>query len=380
MKFLPTLLLPVIAACSIGKVDDRSFDNDSTGATPQQATYSLDGLEVTLRNGRVDMPAAPGSASRISVAAFGPPVYGDLDDDQDLDAALILVLDGGGSGTFYYLAAALAEARGFVGTNAVLLGDRIIPGRVKIGHRNIVAEFLDRKASEPFSATPTVAVSRYAFLDGHELVAIADDRILKGWFTYGHEVRSYLPCDTDEELWVLGQSPALTDMLSTYSNLMRGLPVYAPVFVTLEGRAVDPPQDGFGASFGGAVYAERLLDANPAGNCREALITIQTPSAGAIIESPLTIRGRARGSWFFEGDFPIELRDADGNVMARSFVTASSDWMTTDFVDFSGSLTFTNPKRGSRGTLVLVKDNPSDRTELDDSTAIPVFFADQAGQ
>jgi len=376
MKLLLTLLLPVITACSIDRVADSAVENEATGANPLQAKYSLDGLEVTLRDGRIDMPAAPGSASKITVAALGPPVYGDLDGDQDMDAGLILVYQGGGSGTFYYLAAALAYDGAYRGTNAVLLGDRIIPGLVRIQNRTIVTDFLDREASQSFSATPTVSVSRYAFLDGDELIAVAQDRVQSGWLTSGHEVRSYQPCGADEELWVLGQSPALSEIKSTYSQLMRGAHVYAPLFVTLAGGAVDPPQDGFGASYDGAFFAERLLDVKRTGNCRDALITVQTPLPGAVIESPLTIRGRARGSWFFEGDFPILLKDADGKIIARSFVTAASEWMTTDFVDFLGSLSFTSPKRGSRGTLVFVKDNPSDRAELDDSTAIPVFFAD----
>lgn len=376
MKILPTLLLPLITACSIDNVADSAVEIDSIGANPLQATYSLDGLEVTLRDGRFDEPAAPGAASRTTLSVFGSPVYGDLDGDQDRDAAVILVHQGGGSGTFYYLAAALVEDRGYRGSNALLLGDRIVPGFVRINNRNIIADFLEREVSQPFSAAPTIAVSRYAFIDGHTLVAVDDDRVQSGWFTLGHEARSYLPCGKDEELWVLGQSPALPEIKSTYRNLMQGTHVYAPLFVTLAGGVVDPPQDGFGASYNGAFFAERLLDVKPTGNCRDAVITVETPSPGAVIESPLTIRGRARGSWFFEGDFAILLKDADGNVIARSYVTAATEWMTTDFVDFSGSLSFTSPKRGSRGTLVFVKDNPSDRAELDDSTAIPVFFAD----
>ncbi len=376
MKLSLTMLLPLITACSVDKVADIAVDFDTTGANPLQATYSLDGLEVTLRDGHFDMPAAPGAAARISVSVFGPPVYGYLDDDQDMDAALILVHQGGGSGTFYYVAAAIADESGYRGTNAVLLGDRIVPKLVNIQHRSIVAEFLDRKTSQPFSATPTVAVSRYAFLDGHELIALADDRIRSGWFTFGHEVRSYLPCGADEELWVLGQSPALSDIRSTYSGMLQNAHNYAPLFMILAGQVVDPPDEGFGASYDSAFIAERILDIKPTGNCRDTFITVDTPAPGAVIESPLTIRGRARGNWFFEGDFPILLKDADGDVIARSFVTAADESMTPEFVAFSGSLSFTKPKPGSRGTLVFVKDNPSDQAELDDSTAIPVFFAD----
>jgi len=68
------------------------------------------------------------------------------------------------------------------------------------------------------------------------------------------------------------------------------------------------------------------------------------------------------------------LEDADGNVVANSFVTAQGDWMTKEFVPFAGKLSFTKPDQGGRGTLIFKKDNPTDRPDLDDATAIPVFF------
>jgi hypothetical protein len=48
--------------------------------------------------------------------------------------------------------------------------------------------------------------------------------------------------------------------------------------------------------------------------------------------------------------------------------------MTEKFVPFEGLLRFKTPKDGSKGTLVLKKDNPTDRREFDDSVEIPVFF------
>jgi hypothetical protein len=59
-------------------------------------------------------------------------VFGDLNEDGNEDAALFLVHQPGGSGTFYYIAAALNANGGFRGTNAVLLGDRIAPQTIEI--------------------------------------------------------------------------------------------------------------------------------------------------------------------------------------------------------------------------------------------------------
>jgi hypothetical protein len=86
------------------------------------------------------------------------------------------------------------------------------------------------------------------------------------------------------------------------------------------------------------------------------------------------VRGRARGAWFFEGDFPIDLEDVKGNVISRGYVTAQSNWMTSDFVPFAGTLAFTRPVRVDGASLILKKDNPTERPDLDDETRIPIYL------
>ncbi len=103
------------------------------------------------------------------------------------------------------------------------------------------------------------------------------------------------------------------------------------------------------------------------------LIRVQSPQPGAVVRPPLLVRGEARGPWYFEGDFPLILKDARGNILSRGFASAQGEWMTTDFVPFSGRLEFT-PPAGAEGELVLQKDNPSGLRELDDSVIIPVVF------
>jgi hypothetical protein len=103
------------------------------------------------------------------------------------------------------------------------------------------------------------------------------------------------------------------------------------------------------------------------------LIKVETPQAGQAITSPLVIKGQARGSWYFEAVFPIVLRDAAGQEVARAQGHATGDWMTTDFVPFEATLTFTAPTTAT-GTLVFEKDNPSGLPENDDQLVIPVSF------
>lgn len=113
---------------------------------------------------------------------------------------------------------------------------------------------------------------------------------------------------------------------------------------------------------------------NTEAKIEEKGIEITEPVYGAIINSPLTVKGRATGTWFFEGDFPVELIDSDGNVIATSFVTAEGEWMTEDFVDFTGTIQFESPKYEKIGVLRFKKDNPSGLQELDEEFDVPIKF------
>lgn len=103
------------------------------------------------------------------------------------------------------------------------------------------------------------------------------------------------------------------------------------------------------------------------------LLTVSAPIPNSTVSSPLTVTGEARGSWYFEASFPIELRDANGIVLTQTPATATGDWMTTDFVPFTATLTFTMPSTAT-GTLILKKDNPSGDPARDEQLEIPVQF------
>jgi hypothetical protein len=105
-------------------------------------------------------------------------------------------------------------------------------------------------------------------------------------------------------------------------------------------------------------------------------IRISSPRPNQLIHSPLTITGEARGSWFFEASFPVTLVNWDGLIIAQGIAQAKGDWMTTEFVPFEATLTFTVDKDvySNRGALILKKDNPSGLPEHDDALEIPIVF------
>ncbi|MFA7169357.1 MAG: Gmad2 immunoglobulin-like domain-containing protein [Candidatus Paceibacterota bacterium] len=107
------------------------------------------------------------------------------------------------------------------------------------------------------------------------------------------------------------------------------------------------------------------------------LIRITTPRPSDTVQSPMIIKGEARGFWFFEASFPIRLYDADGKELGVAIAQAKEDWMTEEFVQFEAILEFNAPQVGTgMGKLVLEKDNPSGLKENDDSLIVPVKFGE----
>jgi hypothetical protein len=104
------------------------------------------------------------------------------------------------------------------------------------------------------------------------------------------------------------------------------------------------------------------------------LIKATTPAAGSKVSSPLIVTGQARGGWYFEASFPYELKNAQGETIAQGPVQAQGDWMTQDFVPFSVTISFPAQPAGSKGTLLLKKDNPSGLPENEDQLEVPVTF------
>jgi hypothetical protein len=148
----------------------------TAGRDPQNATYTINGQPVTLVNGVAEQPAAPGSAEKIVTQYFGNAVEVDLNGDGRMDSAFLLTQTTGGSGTFFYAAAAIQNPDGtYQGTNAILLGDRIAPQSTNVDPNNpaqFVVNYADRKPGEPMSAQPTQGVSKTFKLDNGTLVEV----------------------------------------------------------------------------------------------------------------------------------------------------------------------------------------------------------------
>ncbi|GIW65517.1 MAG: hypothetical protein KatS3mg094_036 [Candidatus Parcubacteria bacterium] len=102
-------------------------------------------------------------------------------------------------------------------------------------------------------------------------------------------------------------------------------------------------------------------------------IIIFNPKENQKISSPLLIQGKARGTWFFEAEFNAELYDDENNLLGKAILTAKSDWMTEDFVNFEGELNFKKPTT-KLGKLIFLSANPSGLPEHQKIYKLPVQF------
>ena len=102
-------------------------------------------------------------------------------------------------------------------------------------------------------------------------------------------------------------------------------------------------------------------------------ILVSLPKRNQKIKSPLKIEGEARGFWFFEAQFSVELYDVNENFLGRAILTAKDDWMTENFVFFEGELEFAQSAT-SLGTLRFLSDNPSGLPENQKIFEVPIQF------
>ncbi len=104
-------------------------------------------------------------------------------------------------------------------------------------------------------------------------------------------------------------------------------------------------------------------------------ITISAPSAGDVVYSPIAVSGMARGSWFFEASAPVNIIDLNGALIGTGHIQAQGDWMTSDFVPFTGSINFKTVTGSTAGIVLFENDNPSGQASTSKYLAVPIVFA-----
>jgi len=130
--------------------------------------------------------------------------------------------------------------------------------------------------------------------------------------------------------------------------------------------------DRIRADFSKLLDTTRFLNEPQVGE-KSDLIILDEPKSGDIVESPFTISGKARGYWYFEASFPVEVVAETGEQLVIVPVQADGEWMTEEFVPFQASISIQHPYSGP-ARLILHRDNPSGLPENDASLSVPIVI------
>jgi hypothetical protein len=168
-------ILIVIAIIIVGAGLVLLFKSPDSGSNLdyKNTSYTIEGKSVLLKAGISESEAVSGSASKVTTKYFGNEAKGDFNGDGKEDIVFLLTRNSGGSGTFYYVVAALGSNKGYTGTNAILLGDRVAPQTTEFRDGTIIVNYADRKAGQAMTVAPSVGVSRYFKIQANKLVEVA---------------------------------------------------------------------------------------------------------------------------------------------------------------------------------------------------------------
>jgi heat shock protein HslJ len=151
---LPASGAPVPASLTVEGLQNAAYPNDFVASGT-----------ATLVNGEYHEPAAPGSASETVVKLGEWVAYGELADGT-LVAAVILLTNSGGSGTFYHLHLMRDASGQAVSLASTLLGDRVKINSLKFDGDKIVVDMIVQGPEDAMCCPTKPVVDTYAYQDG----------------------------------------------------------------------------------------------------------------------------------------------------------------------------------------------------------------------
>ena len=121
------------------------------------------------------------------------------------------------------------------------------------------------------------------------------------------------------------------------------------------------------------VSAPAVTPSVPSDAPLSARVVLFSPLPSSSVSRSFDVSGQAPGQWFFEAQFPIQVRDGRGNVIGRTTGHTDGDWMSEGVIPFAAHVELGVSYHG-KATLVLLKDNLSGLPERDDSVSIPIVI------
>ena len=176
---IPSLFLALLLfqSPSLGEIKSASgtLTSDDLKNGKYQSEFAASGT-VELHDGIYKEKIVPGSSTELMVTLSDKMAFGDLNGDGKEDAAVILVTDPGGSGTFLYLAAVINQNGSPNNVASQLLGDRVKVKSLSIRSGEITVEVIKHGPGDPLCC-PTLETTQDYRLQGNKLV-VAPSRAL----------------------------------------------------------------------------------------------------------------------------------------------------------------------------------------------------------
>jgi peptidoglycan/xylan/chitin deacetylase (PgdA/CDA1 family)/heat shock protein HslJ len=157
--------------CAPERAPSLAWDVLKNLAYPNE--WPSDGV-AQLEDGEYRETYTPDSATEMKIGLAPYRLFGDLNGDWADDAAVILVADPGGSGTFYYLSAVLNQDGDPKPVGSQFLGDRVFVRDLSIDGGHILIE-LDIAGPDDPVCCPTDHRRQTYVVKGEELVLVGEE-------------------------------------------------------------------------------------------------------------------------------------------------------------------------------------------------------------
>jgi|GEM_PF-2442175 len=151
----------LLSGCATTRQEKKLWEAFANLSFPSEWTASGD---APLKNGTYREPAAPEAASEIVVRLTHPIALGDL--GGRASAAVVLVTEPGGSGSFYDLAVLQRRNGAWQVVDLVLLGDRIRLSALAIDEKGIQLDMIIHGPGEPMCCPTRRTRTRFVLTDG----------------------------------------------------------------------------------------------------------------------------------------------------------------------------------------------------------------------
>lgn len=298
---------------------------------------------IQFTDGAGHIAFGEGATERVSAGIVNDTVaFGDLDGDGFADAAVIVFISGGGSGTFIHLVAVLDRDGQPAQAALTYMGDRVPVRSLTIAGGEIVAETIVHRPSDGLCC-PTLEITRTFTLSGNQLVprqALVIESPLPGeTVASGVETRGTASTYPSAETLAYSVYDARGGVIGTGS-----LPVHG--YGDQPGTFTAPVEFIAGADGPGRI---EIVDTNPANGSAPARTSVpvilqaapitggrtsreptpelilEAPLSGATVGRTLELRGRI-SALPFEKNLTYRIYNQAGTVIDQSWISVEGDY------------------------------------------------------